>query len=367
VQEDAPKTHELPPTGQPKGRDEISGDITSALRAVDQVVGGAGLFASLDPVTQAVVERELQWTWLNGGDVLFRQGDAGDAMYMVITGKLEALVETRGREPEVLGEISRGEWVGEMAVLTGDPRSATIRAKRDSSLVRFSREAFERTTLSNPNAMLAMTRGIVRRLRERDLSSAPPARIATIAIVSADGSFAHLEVAEHLTTALRTMGPTQALTSSIVNRELTADDRQAASRWFDDRERDHAYTVYVGDASTTAWTASCIRQADKVLLVVDSHATPDYDVADATASSTPCEQGFSPDLIILHTSDLPMLRPTAWWLSATNAGAHHHIRRGVQGDYERVARFLSGRAVGLVLGGGGARGFAHIGVIRALQ
>ena len=103
-------------------------DITSALRAVDHVVGGAGLFASLDAATQAVVERELQWTWLNGGDVLFRQGDAGDAMYMVITGKLEALVETRGSAPEIVGEISRGEWVGEMAVLTGDPRSATIRA-----------------------------------------------------------------------------------------------------------------------------------------------------------------------------------------------------------------------------------------------
>ena len=345
----------------------MSDDITSALRAVDHVVGGAGLFASLDAPTQALVERELKWTWLNGGDVLFRQGDAGDAMYMVITGKLEALVETRGREPEVVGEISRGEWVGEMAVLTGDPRSATIRAKRDSSLVRFSREAFERTTLSNPTAMLAMTRGIVRRLRERDLSSAPPARVATIAIVSADGSFAHLEVAEHLTTALRAMGPTQALTSSIVNRELTAEDRQAASRWFDDRERDHAYTLYVGDTSTTAWTASCIRQADKVLLVVDSHATPDDDGADVKRSSGRCEQDSSPDLIILHTSDLPMPRPTSWWLSATNAAAHHHVRRGVQGDYERVARFLSGRAVGLVLGGGGARGFAHIGVIRALR
>ena len=158
----------------------MTDDISSALRAVDDVVGGPGLFRSLDAATRAVVEPQLQWTWLNGGDVLFRQGDVGDAMYMVITGKLEALVETAGRDEEVLGDISRGEWVGEMAVLTGDPRSATIRAKRDSSLVKFSRDAFERTTLANPQAMLAMTRGIVRRLRERDLSSAPPPRVATI-------------------------------------------------------------------------------------------------------------------------------------------------------------------------------------------
>jgi predicted acylesterase/phospholipase RssA/CRP-like cAMP-binding protein len=342
-------------------------DITSALKAVDQVVGGPGLFRSLDAATRAIVEAQMQWTWLNGGDVLFRQGDAGDAMYMVITGKLEALVETSGREPEVLGEISRGEWVGEMAVLTGDPRSATIRAKRDSSLVRFSREAFERTTLANPQAMLAMTRGIVRRLRERDLSSAPPPRVATIAIVSVDGSDAHREVATQLTAALQAMGPTQALTSSLVSQELNTADREATSRWFDDRERAHAYTLYVGDASTTPWTAACIRQADKVVLVASGNAAPERAGASWTTGLPVEERGPAPELILLHSSDRPMPHPTSWWLSATNAASHHHVRRGVQSDYERVARFLSGRAVGLVLGGGGARGFAHIGVIRALD
>jgi hypothetical protein len=85
----------------------MTDDITSALRAVNHVVGGPGLFTSLDAATQALVERELRWTWLNGGDVLFRQGESGDAMYGH-HGKLEALVETRGREPEVVGEISRG-------------------------------------------------------------------------------------------------------------------------------------------------------------------------------------------------------------------------------------------------------------------
>ncbi|MGH9139571.1 MAG: cyclic nucleotide-binding and patatin-like phospholipase domain-containing protein [Vicinamibacterales bacterium] len=345
----------------------MTDDITSALRAVDHVVGGPGLFRSLDAASRAIVEAEMRWTWLNGGDVLFRQGDVGDAMYLVITGKLEALNEATGGEPESLGEISRGEWVGEMAVLTGDPRSATIRAKRDSSLVRFSREAFERTTLANPHAMLAMTRGIVRRLRERDLSSAPPARVATIAVVSVDGSDAHLEVAANLTAALEAIGPTQALTSSLVTRELSAQDRQAASRWFDDRERDHAYSVYICDASPTPWTASCVRQADKVVLVANGDSALACD-GTAWARGLPAdEQGPPPELILLHTSDRPMPHPTGWWLSATNAAAHHHVRRGVRSDYERVARFLSGQAIGLVLGGGGARGFAHIGVIRALQ
>ena len=345
----------------------MTDDITSALRAVDQVVGGSGLFGGLDEASRTIVASQLQWTWLNGGDILFRQGDAGDAMYMVITGKLEAVVETLDRGTEVLGEISRGEWVGEMAVLTGDPRSATIRARRDSSLVRFSRQAFERTTLTSPQAMLAMTRGIVRRLRERDLSSAPPARVATIALVSVDGSDAHLEIAAHLTTALQAIGSTQTLTSAVLTAELSAHDRHSASRWFDDRERQYAYSIYVCDTSTTAWTASCVRQADRVVLVASGDAALACD-ARAWAKGLPAdEQGPPPELILLHSTDRAMPHPTSWWLSATGATTHHHVRRGVQSDYERVARFLSGRAVGLVLGGGGARGFAHLGVIRALQ
>ena len=345
----------------------MTDELASALRAVDLVVGGPGLFSTLDAATREIVQAEMQWVWLNGGDVLFRQGDVGDAMYLVITGKLEALVETPHRGPDVIGQISRGEWVGEMAVLTGDPRSATIRAKRDSTLVRFSREAFERTTHTNPQAMLAITRGIVRRLRDRDLSAVPAARIATIAVVSVDGTDSHIEVATQLAAALQAIGRTQTLTSAVVGEAVKAQDRQAAARWFDDREREHAFTLYVGDSSTTSWTASCLRQADAVLLVANGNAATDCDPM-AWASGVPAgEQGPVPQLILLHTSDRPLTRPADWWLSATRARAHHHVRRGVQSDYERVARFLSGRAVGLVLGGGGARGFAHIGVIRALR
>ena len=47
--------------------------------------------------------------------------------------------------------------------------------------------------------------------------------------------------------------------------------------------------------------------------------------------------------------------------------SHHHLRAGHQADVQRVARFVAGRAVGLVLAGGGARGFAHIGIIKALS
>jgi NTE family protein len=71
--------------------------------------------------------------------------------------------------------------------------------------------------------------------------------------------------------------------------------------------------------------------------------------------------------VLLHRDAARRPRGTAAWLRATVADRHHHVREDVPGDARRVSRFLAGRAVGLVLGGGGARGFAHAAVVRALR
>ena len=71
-------------------------------------------------------------------------------------------------------------------------------------------------------------------------------------------------------------------------------------------------------------------------------------------------------LVLLHTgTEEPS--GTAAWLRERSVEVHYHITRDSSADFARLARSLTGRAVGLVLSGGGARGFAHVGVIRALQ
>ena len=73
------------------------------------------------------------------------------------------------------------------------------------------------------------------------------------------------------------------------------------------------------------------------------------------------------ELVLLHRDADRRPRGTARWLALHPFVRHHHLRLGVPADFDRLARFLGGTAVGLVLGGGGARGFAHIGVMRALD
>jgi len=73
------------------------------------------------------------------------------------------------------------------------------------------------------------------------------------------------------------------------------------------------------------------------------------------------------ELALLHEDDVARPSGTAPWLECRTLHAHHHVRLGHDGDVARLARRVAGCAVGLVLGGGGARGFAHIGVVRAIE
>jgi lysophospholipid hydrolase len=72
-------------------------------------------------------------------------------------------------------------------------------------------------------------------------------------------------------------------------------------------------------------------------------------------------------LVLIHPDDCERPRGTARWLDNRDVEMHHHVRLGNDGDFKRLARFLTGSAICLALGGGGARGFAHIGALRALR
>jgi NTE family protein len=143
--------------------------------------------------------------------------------------------------------------------------------------------------------------------------------------------------------------------------------------WLDEQEARHAMQVLVADREDTDWTRLCIRHADQVLLVAD---------ADAEAAITPAERHLlaadaldaapAPSLVLLHPDDRRIPLDTRRWLSGRariqeGAFSHFHVRRSRAADWGRLARILSGQATGLVLAGGGARGFAHLGVMQALQ
>ena len=81
----------------------------------------------------------LDHVQLRTGEVLLRQGDAGDDLYVVLAGRLAISIERPGAGSALIDEIGPGGLVGEMALLTGQPRTATARAVEPSDLARLSR------------------------------------------------------------------------------------------------------------------------------------------------------------------------------------------------------------------------------------
>ncbi len=140
------------------------------------------------------------------------------------------------------------------------------------------------------------------------------------------------------------------------------------STWLNEQENAYRFLLYETDSSMTPWTRRCLEHADQVLIVgwADHDPTPagietEFLQKDALFSN------LQSTLVLLHPDDARSPSGTARWLRDRLSAIHHHVYWNKSTDMERLARFLSGAAVGLVLGGGGARGFAHIGVIRALE
>jgi predicted acylesterase/phospholipase RssA len=171
-----------------------------------------------------------------------------------------------------------------------------------------------------------------------------------------------------LTAALGSLAPTRMVTREEMSRAVPAGPDADAStrRWLHAIEESCDYTVLVADASTPDWTARCVRQADRILVVGDPRLDPSPTEAELLVARTTGGRTTA-SVVLVHPDDTVMPSGTAAWLDARPGLSAHHVRLLRDADYRRVARLVTGRAVGLVLGGGGAKGLAHLGVIRALE
>jgi predicted acylesterase/phospholipase RssA/CRP-like cAMP-binding protein len=337
------------------------------------------LFAGLDSTVLDDVEDCVEILTLASGDALFRQGDPGDALFVILSGRVRILVETGDGRMVRVAELGRGETVGEMAVISGEARSATVVAIRDSHLARLSRERFERLLVLHPVAITGAFSGkLVARLRN-ETSGAPRrgGRVRTFAVEGLSPDVALDEFCARFAAALERFGRVVHLTGRRVDAMLgrsgiAQTDEGAEEPALVERlcrlEQHHDFVLYQADAVVTGWTRRCRRQADFVLRVGNGGGEPP--VTGVTRELAPPNDPLSETryaLVLQHPAETDRPAGTMRWLVATGARRHFHVRAGDQDTYDRMSRILVGRAVGLTLGGGFARGIAHAGVMRALD
>ena len=332
-------------------------------------------FAALSSAAIKELLPELALTQVLGGEILFRAGDNGDAMYVVLSGRMRASVERTDGSEEMIREIARGESVGELALLTGEPRSATIRAIRDTELAIMSRSAFEHAVSADPKLIRQVALQLASRQQLGGMGTFG-GRVRTVALVPTDTSDDASAFPSLLVAALAAVGPTLRVSRETLMTEYGLDlsemsenparEAELAAR-LDSLEGRHRAIVYQADNRLTPWTKRCIRQADLILLI---HRTegPSAEAAlrEIQDFLSSCTITARVELVLLHGSEFDPNVANIEATAAPRAAALHHIVTSQPADNARLARSITGNAIGLVLSGGGARGFAHIGVIRAL-
>jgi len=333
------------------------------------------LFDDLDNGAFEQLQEEMEWQRHSNGSVIFRQGDACDGLYFVVNGRLRMTLTSPEGEERVIGEIGPGETVGEFAIMTDEPRSATIYAVRETNLAKISYPVFWGLIGEYPALIRKITRNIIER-QQRLLKgiTGPPPGALTIALIPAGGLQDHDAFAQELATALSQFGSAAALNdqrfeelSSMTGAAQVDSLDQAypaVVAWLTEFEAQNDFVIFVADDRPTPWTMHCLGQADRVLIIADPKGHPAPGPAEQMLDQL--EMPVRTELLLWHPEDTKFPVGTAAWLDPRLVHCHYHVRRGDKQHMARLARRLSGRGIGLVFSGGGARGFAQIGVYRAI-
>jgi predicted acylesterase/phospholipase RssA/CRP-like cAMP-binding protein len=346
------------------------------MMSMHRFLANIDLLRGLDEPTREQVMAELQPITLRGGQLLFHQGEIGDCLYIVANGRLRVTHEREDGTKEIVGEVGRGETVGEMALITNEPRSSTVRAARDSELYKLSAGAFNRMLERSPQVTMHLARQIVTRYLGTMHGHGPAVSSSSIALVPVHRGAALSVVSQRLARALSSIGTVMRLNSDVVDAALGPEAAQRPPdharagevlAWLYDQEAAHQFVIYEADLVPSVWSQRCVRHGDRLLIVANAD---DGDRGPVEANPYITSSGVSPDskeLLLLHRQSRPVYAGTAGWLARREVSALHHVALDNDADMDRLARFVTGRATGVVLGGGGARSFAHIGVLRAIE
>jgi NTE family protein len=314
------------------------------------------LLNKLDEAALAALESRLEWLSVPGGATLFREGELADALYVVIVGCLAVTVRGSDGQDVLVARGRVGDTVGEMGLLGDELRSASVTALRDSELLRLKKSAFEWLVERHPRSMLSIASQLAQRLKKTTHRPGEEEAVRSLALVPVDADADHHRIARDLADQLAIDGQRIVL--------LTTESAAHTAEWFSALEAANDKVLYCAEPGDAAWSELCVRQADRIILMASSQSPA---VLPSWLEGRGKDWRQRLDLVLLHDGTGHAGQAVQQWRKLLAIELVCHVRRDNTGDIARLARLLNGKAVGLVLGGGGARGFAHLGILRALH
>ncbi|MDQ1506236.1 MAG: hypothetical protein QOD57_3963, partial [Actinomycetota bacterium] len=299
-------------------------------QVVEQQLRAIPFFRNLPAGALEAVAAQLQPEHHERGDVVFRQGEPGETMYLVVSGQVEVLA---GADQAPLAALGPGSFVGELALLLGEPRSATLRVVTDTWLWALHRPDLDTLLTEHPVIGVELSRELGRRLvaTNRQLVAPPTTRFTAVF----GGGVAGLAAAVQARAGAGRVGvlelPGAAGVGSLPEGVVGP-------------------AVDPLDAETLAGLAG--RDIDGIaflLLVVP-----------------PLESAVGRVAVDL-AEHIAAFGPVPGWVR--RPGPAHAVVPGDESpaSFERVARWVTGQALGLALSSGGSKALAHLGVVRVLR
>lgn len=329
------------------------------------MIAKAGTFSSLSDAALAALQAVATLQQVKGGDWLVREGEAADTLYIVATGRFYVQLANG----QVVAEIEAGEPIGELAFFSGGTRTADVRAMRDSSVFALTRAAWidvsSRHREIGDGILAEVSRRLVRTTRALGVAGqsmeAKPGRV--VAMLPAGDAALPPGLADRLVAALARLAPARLVGRADLPPGIDVESG-AFGAWIGELELRAGRVILCGGADQ-AWNRAIARNADDLLLVAPLHGG-NGGLSALEAYALPLFLPSNRMLLLWRDRAGEVINGAARWLDGRDVKLHHQLALDQPGDVARVARFLAGRANGVVLAGGGALGCAHIGVMQAL-
>lgn len=340
---------------------------------VTEVLHASPVFGVLHQDVITSLARVLQPVSVQGGNAVVREGEPSDGMMFVISGGLR--VSRRDARGQLLlyNEIRPGMSFGEVGLILRQPRAADVVAVRDSVLAVLHRADFEVLLAQHPLAInQVFVRAIYNYLRHTE-ELAVRRHAQTFVVIPLQEGTAGNDVAVWLTNVFSKLGRTHLLEppkhhhSPNHTSSIHVQSPQDMAVYQDALEEGSDFLIYEAEAADSEWTMRVFRQADQVIFVTRANEPCLEGTLERHLKQQPSFSLKRLHLVVLHPEDTLTPSDTGGWREGRSFERIYPVRKDRRDDFERLARFLTGTAVGVVLGGGGARGFAHVGVLRALK
>ena len=363
---------------------------------------------SLSPMVREV-DFALDWINIESGKALFRQSDTTDGIFIVLSGRLRSFVTAQSNgNKQMVNEYTRGDMVGIVDVVTSPSRQKSVMAVRDSELCKVPANLLNLLKARYPVVVSRLISLLGKRLigtwkesrsggahfHEKEDSSL---QFTTVALFAGSKNVPLSAFAYELTHALTVVGPVSHLTSNVILDKfgptaLEPNHEFRLNSWLGQQEDRHKVVIYQCDQDMSQWTMRCLRQADVIFDLV--LASDDPEVTSEEKELEFAAKRVRKELILIHDENVMYPVGTRSWMKKRPwISAHFHLKGhkrlfsrknerrltefyqrhiqsqvpNIHSDFCRLARHIAGLSVGLVLGGGGARGAAHVGMMKAIR